>query len=499
MSLSSAVTVASQSLGAISNQISVVSRNVSGVNTPGYSVKNAQLSTTDNGSAQIDGVTRATNSSLLKGLLQATSAQEVSSAVSNGLSQLDQFFNISASSATDLSQTRAPATLISNLKSALQDYSAAPTSATAAEAAISAAKTLTQTLNDATTTVQSIRQHADAQIGTSVNSINTILTQFQAVNSEIVAKTPTSQDITDLLDQRDTLITNLSKEIGISTITRPNNDVVIYADNGATLFETTPRSVSFKASPSLGAGLAGNAVYIDGVQVTGSSNPALNLQSGALVGLTQLRDSIAPQFQSQLDETARGLITSFAEKDQTGSGSPDAPGLFTYSGATGVPSAAIIPGLAGQIAVNANVDPTQGGLVTRLRDGGIADPTNAAYVYNTAGAPGYSDRITQLIGNLSTTQTFDAAAGIGTQESVSSYATASIGWLELQRQQSDKDTSYQQALLTQTTQALSNATGVNLDDQMSKMLALENSYQASAKLLAAVNQLFSDLFAATHV
>jgi flagellar hook-associated protein 1 len=499
MTLSNAGSIASQSLGTISNQISVVSRNISGVNTTGYSAKTAQIVTVQGGAAGVSGVVRATNSALSKNVLQATAARAVSSVVADGLTQLDQFFNISSTSATDLSTTRTPAALISNLQSALQDYSAAPTSTTAAESAISAAKTLASTLNDATTTVQGIRQHADTQIASAVTSINTILTQFQSVNSEIVSKTNTSADITDLLDQRDTLISNLSQQIGVSTFTRPNNDVVIYADNGATLFETTARAVSFKASPSLGAGLSGNAVYIDGVQVTGAANASQNLQSGAIVGLTQLRDQIAPQFQNQLDETARGLIAAFAESDQTGGGAPTAPGLFTYANAAGLPSAAVIPGLASQIVVNANVDPTQGGDVTRLRDGGIADPTNAAYVYNTAGASGYSARITQLIGNLSTPQTFDAAAGLGAQESLATFTASSVGWLEAKRQQADKDTSYQDALLAQTTQALSNATGVNLDDQMSKMLSLENSYQASAKLLAAVNQLFSDLFAATHV
>jgi len=34
---------------------------------------------------------------------------------------------------------------------------------------------------------------------------------------------------------------------------------------------------------------------------------------------------------------------------------------------------------------------------------------------------------------------------------------------------------------------------VNLDSELSKMLALEQSYAASAKLVSAVDQMFSDL------
>jgi flagellar hook-associated protein 1 FlgK len=149
-------------------------------------------------------------------------------------------------------------------------------------------------------------------------------------------------------------------------------------------------------------------------------------------------------------------------------------------------------------AFNANVDPQQGGDITRLRDGGISSPGNPAYVYNTSGGSGYSARLTQLVSGLSASQSFDASAGLGTTASVTSYASDSVGWLESQRQQTSATKTYQGAVLTQTTQALSNATGVNLDDQMSQMVALENSYQASAKLLSTIDAMYQSLFSALH-
>ncbi|OBS54496.1 flagellar hook-associated protein FlgK, partial [Methylosinus sp. 3S-1] len=297
-----------------------------------------------------------------------------------------------------------------------------------------------------------------------------------------------------LEDQRDELLNKLSADIGVRTITRANNDMVIYTDSGATLFETTARNVSFTATAGYSASTVGSSVYVDGVPVTGA-DAAMPIQSGKLQGLTQLRDVVAPQFQNQLDELARGLIVSFAETDQTGGGA-SAPGLFTYSDATDVPSVGIIPGLAGQITVNANADPTKGGSLDRLRDGGISDPGNSAFDYNATGDAGYTDRINQLITALSTPQDFDTTAGVGTNQSVADYASSSIGWLEAQRQQASSSASYQETLVSQTSQALSNATGVNLDDQMSQMLDLENAYSASAKLLAAVDAMYKALFQA---
>ncbi|MCI0466665.1 MAG: flagellar hook-associated protein FlgK, partial [Beijerinckiaceae bacterium] len=54
---------------------------------------------------------------------------------------------------------------------------------------------------------------------------------------------------------------------------------------------------------------------------------------------------------------------------------------------------------------------------------------------------------------------------------------------------------YQSALLSTAKTALSNATGVNLDDEMAKMLDLERSYSATAKLLAAIDAMFASLLA----
>ena len=155
---------------------------------------------------------------------------------------------------------------------------------------------------------------------------------------------------------------------------------------------------------------------VDGVPITGSSSP-MAIQSGALAGLANLRDVVAPQYGAQLDQIAGGLISAFAESDQTGGAAPTMPGLFTFPGATGVPATSATTGLASEIEVNANVDPSQGGDVNLLRDGGIADPTNSAYTYNTTSAASYTGRIAQLISATTANQTFSAAAGLGTSSS----------------------------------------------------------------------------------
>lgn len=498
MSLSSAFGIAAQSLGTISSQINLVSQNIAGANTTGYSTKSANVATSADGSSEIDGVTRSVNTALTQSMLAATSQAAMSSALSSGLDQIDQFLNISSSTASSASSSSTPAAMIANLASSLQAYATTPTSTSAAQTVVSDAQALAQSLNAATTETQNVREQADSQIGSAVDSINQLLSQFQSVNNAVVAGTQSGADVTSDLDQRDQIVAQLSQYMGISEVTGPNDSMALYTDSGVTLFQTTPRPVTFQPTATFTAGTTGNQVYIDGVAVTGAPSTSMSLQSGSLVGLTQLRDVVAPQFQAQLDETARGLINAFSESDQTNSGQPPLMGLFTteagIAAGNPMPSSSLNPGLAGQIEVNPDVDPSQGGNLSLLQNGGISDPGNPAYVYNTTGASGYTARIQQLLANLSTTQSFDPAAGNGTSASVTSYANNSIGWFEAQRQSADNATTYQNALLSQAQTALSNATGVNIDAQMSQMVSLENSYQASAKLLSTVNDLFTTLF-----
>ena len=52
---------------------------------------------------------------------------------------------------------------------------------------------------------------------------------------------------------------------------------------------------------------------------------------------------------------------------------------------------------------------------------------------------------------------------------------------------------YQTTLLGHASEALSNATDVNMDDETALMLQLEKSYSASAKLLSVIDQMLKTL------
>jgi flagellar hook-associated protein 1 len=499
MSLSTAFNVISSSFAANAAQTGVVSNNIANVNTPGYSREIANVVTNSYGGSDVASITREANAALLEQVSTSTSQAAAQQAISNGLTTLAQTVDdsSSATSTSGANQNGAsPSAMLANLQSALTTYADSPSSSSAADAVVSAASDLASSLNSASATVQQVRETADQKMASSVNTINSLLDQFTAANNAVVTGLQTGANVSSAQDTRDSIVTQLAQQIGVSTTVAANGSESIYTDSGVTLFQDTPRTISFTPTPTLVDGADGGVVTVDGVPVTGANSP-MPIQSGALAGYAAVRDTLAPEYQAQLDQIAGGLINAFGESDQSATPTaPSLPGLFTTPGATSLPSMSATTSLAAAIEINPNVDPSQGGNPNLLRDGGVSDPGNPAYVYNTTGAASYTGRIQDLIGQISATQSFDPSAGLDPSASLTDYANASVSWVQAQNQQASDASSYQNAVASQATSALSNATGVNLDAEMTNMLNLENSYASTAKLLTTVTSMFTALLQA---
>lgn len=475
MSLAVAYNTARSSLQASLSQMALVSRNTAGANDPAYSRKIGALVTQD-GAARVV-VLRASDRALLNKMLETTSGAATQKSLLEGLKQISQTIG-------DPELDVSPTARIGAMTDALKLYANAPDDLVRAKGFLKSAQDLASSLNQATSTLNSIRQETQTKITDSVARINDILAKFKLANDEVISGAALGRDVSDAMDTRDHLIAQLSEEVGVTVSYRAGNDIALYTDSGVPLFDRLPRTVRYDASVPLAAGKPGGAILIDDIPVTGANSP-MPLNSGNLVGLVKLRDDVAVTYQRQLDEVARGLIQSFAEKDPSALG-PDLAGIFTYSGTT-LPGMPALAGLAGLIKVNDAIDPSKpGGDLLRIRDG-------IGYGYNTTGAASYSGRLNQLIGKVEADQGFAPGLGVGTSMSLQGFASASAGWLEDKRQDSSQQLSYQETLLSQASDSLSNATDVNRDEETALMMQLEKSYSAAAKLLSVIDQMLKTL------
>jgi flagellar hook-associated protein 1 len=485
--LSTALNLSRSSLATVSGQTAVASRNIANVNNADYSRKAANVSSLSSGSIAISSYSRAADKLLLDKLLGASSNSAASDSILNGLKRLSETVG-------DPESGSSPAGMIDKFRAALQLYEQNPSDQTLAQNAVRTAGDLVRSLNGASSTIQDVRRQADAGMSESVNRINSLLQQFKVANDAVVRGAGNAADLVENLDTRDKIMKLLSEEVGIRSVTRPNNDIALYTDSGVTLFETVPRLVSMSPTANMAAGISGNAVFVDGVDITTTSG-SMATHSGNLFGLAKLRDDIAVTYQSQMDEVARGLIEAFSESDQSALPSlPNATGVFSYSGSPAVPATGVtVAGLAGDIRLNPVVDQAQGGLASRLRDGGI---NGAAYSYNSTSAAGFSSRLTALINGLGANRSFDPSTQLDAQASLMSFGAASSGWLEASRQQATSASDLQATMKSRSADALQRANGVNIDDEMTEMLQLERSYQASARIISTVDRMLESLLQA---
>jgi flagellar hook-associated protein 1 len=486
VNLSTALSIAANSLSVASAQTAVVSRNIANANDPNYARKSAVLASLSAGGSFIAGIERSADAALQRKMLEASSTSAGTDAFLSGLKQLSE-------TTGDPDSAMSLTAFLGKFRNELQVYEADPSKPLNGDAVLGAARDVASGLNGASAAVQEVRRRADEDMTASVASINDLLKRFKAANDAIVSGDGTPADLSDQLDQRDRTLKQLSEEIGIRTVTRGRNDIAIYTDGGVTLFDKLPRAVSFQPTAVYAAGTVGRHVYVDGLPVTDTSS-GMASRSGRLTGLAGLRDGTAVTYQAQLDEVARGLIEGFADSDRGVPATlPDVPGLFTAPGLASIPlSGVVAPGLAAQIRVNPLADPKQGGDPRLIRDGGFG---GAAYVANTGGASGFSARIAELIGALDTRRPFDPAAGLGDDSSLVNFAANSSGWIEARRSAATAAAEMNAALSARAADALQRETGVNVDEEMSIMLELERSYQASAKLISAVDGMLADLMA----
>jgi flagellar hook-associated protein 1 FlgK len=486
MSLSTALSIAQSALLNTSRQTSVVSRNVSEANNPDYSRRNAALTTAANG-ARVVQIQRTTSDTLFRQNLTATSASSAQQTLLQGMNTLN--FDVNG-----IEYATSPATLLGEFQQAMQIFSASPSNASVSENAIDAAKAVVRSLNDGTTAIQAFRTDIDRQIDGAVGELNNLLADFKIANDEVTAGTRAGRDVNESLDQRDMLLKKISEYIPVNAITRADNDLMLVTSTGQTLFEKNPREVTFDITVGLQPGSTGNSIYVDGVPVIAGSG-GNTTAGGKLAAMVQLREEVSSGMQAQLDEIARGLITAFRETDPNGV-DPDAAGLFTWSGAPAIPAAGtMIDGLARDITINAAFDTDQGGTPLLLRDGGA---NGASYVHNTGSGASYAELLLSYAKRLDEPIVFDPAAGITGTVSVSTYSTETISWFSDIREDASRAADSKNALMARLQEALSNQTGVNMDEEMTLLLDLEHTYEASARLLKAVDDMLMTLMNAVN-
>jgi len=337
---SSILSVGQSALAAAQVGLTITGHNIANASTPGYSrqiVLQGAAAGQDGGfgfigkGTEIIGIQRVYSEFLSN---QVVSAQTAKGQLDSYYSQIKRVDNLLADPSVGIS----PA--LQNFFKDVQNVSANPTDAASRQSMLSSAQSLTASFQNLDGQLTEMRSGVNSEIAASITSINSYAKQIGQLNDSI-EKIQTSADgktPNDLLDQRDQLIAELSKEVKVSVV-KQNNSYNVFIGNGQPLvIGTKTYDLIQTTSPTdLSRVEVG---YVSKGQMTVLAESSLT--GGRLGGLFEFRANSLDAAQNALGRVALGLATTFNAQHKLGVTQSGAMGgdFFTTAAPVVTPSTA---------------------------------------------------------------------------------------------------------------------------------------------------------------
>ncbi|SMB39011.1 flagellar hook-filament junction protein 1 [Serratia proteamaculans] len=311
----SLINTAMSGLNAAQVALSTVSNNISNYNVTGYNRQTAILAqngglSTMNGfignGVTVTSVNREYNQFITNQLRSAQGNAEAQGAYYEKISQID---NLLASKTNTLSTNMQDFfTNLQNLVSNSGDDSARQT-------VLGKANGLVNQFNNTDKYLRDMDSGVNQQIGDSAQQINSYSQQIARLNDEITRLRGSGGEPNALLDQRDQLVTDLNKVVGVQVTQQDGDAYTVSFANGLTLVQgSTTYQVS--AVPSSSDPSRSTLGYDRG---NGASEvPESQINSGSLSGVFKFRSETLDGARNQLGQIALALADNFNQQHRAG-------------------------------------------------------------------------------------------------------------------------------------------------------------------------------------
>ncbi len=333
---------------------------------------------------------------------QVRTSQTTQSGFSSYYTQISQIDNMLANTTSGISPT------LQDFFKGVQGLSANPTSAASRQASLSSANALTSRFQSMGAQLDQMGQGVNTQITSSVGTINSFSTQIAQLNQSIVlaqGATAAGQPPNDLMDQRDQLVMDLSKQVKATVVKQYDGQYNVFIGNGQPLVvggQTYQLSTAISPTDPSRTEVAyksnGNTAILSGSALTG----------GALGGLLDFRSQSLDPAKNALGRVAIGLATTFNAQHRLGQDLNGNPGGDFF--AVGTPAVAASTNNTGTGTLTASISNVSalttsdytvkyngtGYQVTRMSDGVVTPLTTSPQTvdgvdFTTAGVPATGD------------------------------------------------------------------------------------------------------------
>jgi flagellar hook-associated protein 1 FlgK len=458
--LLSAMNAGKTSLSTTQKVIEIAGNNIANVNTPGYSRQKAVLtpypSLTFGGfvigqGVKVGDIVREHDAFLTNQLQEKSAAYGEEDAKALPLAELERLFNISDEGLS---------TEIDSFFDAWQELAANPGGQTERDLVIQRGELLADSFQSTIAGLDSVRGNIDESLLSKIVGINDELQQVAELNTRISGIESSGQTANTFRDQRDQLLESLSKSIGAQSVENKEGVVSLQLPGGVPLVQGG-RALTLEGE------IVSDELVLN-VVVDGVVKPVdTGKLGGEFKGLLEVRDQLIPELESQVDKLAYDLITAVNAVHVTGTDLSGNTGvLFFDAPPSPAPPADIWDGAANSMTV------------------ALTDPDEVAA--GATSAPG-DNTIAQSMAELSSTKVVD-----GTDTLVGAYSRicAKVG---IEAGQNELARNANEDTMTQLQNLRDGVAGVSLEEEMISLIQYQKGFEASAKLLATVDEMMDTI------
>lgn len=307
MGLNTTVGIAASGLQVTQKATALVSANIAGASVDGYTTKSTSTQAIYAATGLVGfttTVTRAFDQEVFDQLTASTATSSYLDTKNTYLEQIDQLLGSTESGA-------ALPSALSTFSTDLQTLAAQPNSTAAQIAVVNSATVAAQTLNSLSATASELGGAVSTAISEGVDRVDALTQQISDLNSRIVQYQAQNADVTGLQDQRDQAVLELSTLIDVDVKPQTDGSIRVATSGGLTLVDNAKATALEIDSAGVVRVATANGTGAD-VFATGLAT------SGSLAALVEVRDTVLPQVQNQLDQVAAALASAMSDTTTAG-------------------------------------------------------------------------------------------------------------------------------------------------------------------------------------
>jgi flagellar hook-associated protein 1 len=462
MSIGNIFDIATSGIAAQRLALEVTGENIANVNTQGYSRQQvnleSKLSINVNGvqlgtGVQMSSITRAYDNSLQQQVVSANSGYQESLTKETALNQIQPSFNELNSDGLGGA--------ISGFFGAWQDLSINPQGTAERQTLIAKTQILTDNFHQISANLTTVATNADNSLTGIASDLTTTAKSLALINSQIITTQALGGNSNELMDQRDLMVRDLSKNVGITSVLQADGTATVTVAGLGTLVSGTKSATVYTSvngakndvkMTALGAASAGSDATL------ASSASGIG---GNLGGTLAVRDFIVPGYLKSLDSMASALVTAVNTQQAKGT---------DLLGGTG--------GTAGTGA-----DFFSGSKSSDIALGATLNSNTVAAAANPSGGTGDNTNALAMAGIQNSNLSFTEPSGTAVSAKVESFYNAFSGTVGTDVKSAQGTTTQGNAFLTQLNSLRASSSGVSLDEELTNLTKYQQAFQGAAKVI----------------